>query len=375
MKTGRAWVLGVVAVLAAACGVFLPPRGCGAATPLDAIRLPQGFQIALFAGGVEGARSLALGERGTVFVGTREAGRVYALVDGDRDGVAERVVTIAQGLTMPNGVAFRDGALFVAEVSRIIRYDGIEGRLETPPSPSVVRGDFPTETHHGWKFIAFGPDGLLYVPVGAPCNICESADDRFASVTRMRPDGTGFEVFAKGVRNTVGFAWHPVTREFWFTDNGRDMLGDNFPPDELNRAPRAGMHFGFPYRHGAGSSDPEFGQRAPAVDFVPPVQALGAHVASLGMRFYTGTMFPPEYRNRIFIAEHGSWNRSSPVGYRLTTVTLDGDRAVAYEPFAEGWLRGMTAWGRPVDLLVMPDGAILVSDDRAGAVYRITWGR
>jgi glucose/arabinose dehydrogenase len=375
MRMANAGAVAGFTLLLAACGIFVPPRGCGAATPLESIRLPKGFSISLFAGEVEGARSLTLGEKGTVFVGTRDAGRVYALVDGNRDGTADRVVTIAEGLEMPNGVAFREGALYVAEVSRILRYDGIEGRLDNPPEPVVVRGDFPTKTHHGWKFIAFGPDGLLYVPVGAPCNVCESDDGRFASITRMRPDGNGFEVFARGIRNTVGFSWHPVTGDLWFTDNGRDMLGDDFPPDELNRAPRPGMHFGFPYRHGAGSSDPEFGTRAPAVDFVPPVRTLGAHVASLGMRFYTGKLFPPEYRGRVFIAEHGSWNRSSPVGYRLTTVALDGDRAVAYEPFAEGWLQGTTAWGRPVDLLVMPDGALLVSDDRAGAVYRITWGR
>ncbi len=363
----------VSVTLLASGGVFLPPRGCGQPLPLESLRLPEGFAISVFTGEVAGARSMALGARGTLFVGTRGEGRVYAVVDGDADGRAERVLTIARGLNMPNGVAFREGALFVAEVNRVLRYDRIEERLADPPEPAVVRDDLPTETHHGWKFAAFGPDGLLYVPVGAPCNVCESADPRFAAILRMRPDGTSLEIFARGVRNTVGFDWHPATRELWFTDNGRDWLGDDLPPDELNRAPRAGLHFGFPWFYGDNRPDPEFGSRAPAGDFTPPVRELGAHVASLGMRFYTGTMFPPAYRGRIFIAEHGSWNRSSPVGYRVSMVTLEGDRAVSYEPFTQGWLRGVTAWGRPVDLLVMPDGALLVSDDRAGAIYRIAW--
>ncbi len=367
------WFPGLILILVTiSCGIFLPPHGCGESLPLETLKIRDGFSVNLFADGLDGARSLALGSGGTVFIGTRQAGKVYAVVDADRDGKADRVATVARDLDTPNGVAFRDGSLYVAEVSRILRYDGIEGRLENPPKPVIVRDDLPTETHHGWKFIAFGPDGLLYVPVGAPCNACEPADERFASILRMRPDGTGLEIFARGVRNTVGFDWHPATGELWFTDNGRDWLGDDLPPDELNRAPRAGLHFGFPYRYGANRPDPDFGSRTTATDHVPPVRELGAHVASLGMRFYTGTMFPPAYRGQVFIAEHGSWNRSRPVGYRVSVMTLDGDRAVSYEPFVEGWLRGGTAWGRPVDILVMPDGALLVSDDRAGAIYRIT---
>ncbi len=232
---------------------------------------------------------------------------------------------------------------------------------------------FPGEASHGWKFIAFGPDGKLYVPVGAPCNACDPGDERFAALHRMNPDGTELEIYARGIRNTVGFDWHPETGELWFTDNGRDWLGDDAPPDELNRAPEAGMHFGFPYCHGTGIPDPEFGAGRSCAEFTPPEQELGPHVAALGMRFYDGGQFPEEYANRIFIAEHGSWNRLEPIGYRVTMVTLENGTPVSYEPFAEGWLQGRNAWGRPVDLEVAGDGSLLVSDDRANAVYRITY--
>jgi glucose/arabinose dehydrogenase len=269
----------------------------------------------------------------------------------------------------------REGALYVAEIGRILRFPDIEARLETPPEPEVVTGAYPEDRSHGWKFIAFGPDGLLYVPVGAPCNVCAPEEPIYASITRIRPEGSAPEIFARGIRNTVGFDWHPETGELWFTDNGRDWLGDDQPPDELNRAPEPGMHFGFPHCHAAGIPDPEHGGPAHPCDrFTPPVQVLGPHVAALGMRFYTGEQFPEEYRNQIFIAEHGSWNRSEPLGYRVTLVRLEGDRAVSYETFAEGWLQGGNAWGRPVDVLVMPDGALLVSDDHGGAIYRITYG-
>ena len=322
-----------------------------------------------------GARSLARGDKGTIFVGTRAQGKVYALVDADGDHRAETIHVLASGLDMPNGVAFRDGALYVAEIDRIRRFDGIEGRLASPGEPATLPKTFPDNKHHGWKFIAFGPDGLLYVPVGAPCNICSSKDETFASITRMKPDGTGWEVFAHGVRNTVGFAWHPSTRQLWFTDNGRDHLGDDAPPDELNRAPRGGMHFGYPFCHGAGIVDPELGAGRKCSEFTPPARALGPHVAALGMRFYDGTAFPETWRGRIFIAEHGSWNRSKPIGYRVMTVSLKGDEAVDYSVFAEGWLDAATGkpWGRPVDILVMPDGSLLVSDDYGDAIYRIAW--
>lgn len=342
-------------------------------TLLSKLKLPEGFSIAYYARGVDGARSLALGDQGTVFVGSRRKGKVHALVDADGDMVAEKVVLLADGLEQPNGVAFRDGALYVAEISRVLRYDDIESRLDNPPEPVVVDDTFPTEGHHGWKFIRFGPDGKLYVPVGAPCNVCERKDPIYASITRMNPDGSGREVFASGVRNTVGFDWHPETRELWFTDNGRDMMGDDLPPDELNRAPQAGMHFGFPYCHAGDIKDPKFGRKRDCSDTTPPVQKLGPHVAALGMRFYTGDMFPPEYKHRILLAEHGSWNRSTPIGYRVMQVRLDGNESVYYEPFIEGWLEGTEAWGRPVDLMHLPDGSLLLSDDMGGVVYRISY--
>ena len=342
--------------------------------PLNKIRLPDGFKISIYASDVPGARSMALGPNGTLFVGTR-VGKVYAIVDRNRNNRADEVITVARGLRMPNGVAFRGGALYVGEVSRVLRYDNIEARLSNPPTPVVVNDTFPGDRHHGWKFIRFGPDGQLYVPVGAPCNVCERSDGHYALIMRMNPDGTGLEVFARGVRNTVGFDWHPETKTLWFTDNGRDWLGDDVPPDELNHAPRKGLHFGFPYCHGGDISDPEFGEKHACEEFVPPAMKLGPHVAAIGMRFYTGTMFPDRYRNQIFIAEHGSWNRSTPIGYRVTLVRLEENRAVTYEVFAEGWLQGNAAWGRPADVLVMPDGALLVSDDRAGVIYRIVYPR
>jgi glucose/arabinose dehydrogenase len=365
-----------IAALAAGQAPSPPPQK----PSLDSIKLPPGFVIDVYASGVQNARQMALGDKGTLFVGSMQAGRVHAVVDKDGDQKADQVHTIAQGLSMPSGVAFRNGSLYVAEINRVTRYDDIESRLENPPQPMVVNDTFPADRHHGWKFIAFGPDGLLYVPIGAPCNICERDNPIYGTITRMKPDGSGREVFASGVRNSVGFDWHPGTKELWFTDNGRDALGDDVPPDELNHAPKPGLHFGFPYCHAGEIPDPEFGKR-PCADFQPPAQKLGPHVAAIGMRFYTGTMFPAEYRNQIFIAEHGSWNRSQPLGYRVSVVTLEGSKAVSYRTFAEGWLeegargRGGVGpnWGRPADVLVMPDGALLVSDDRGGTIYRISY--
>ncbi|MBI2840864.1 MAG: sorbosone dehydrogenase family protein [Acidobacteria bacterium] len=361
----------VVAVVACSCsaGNERPT------SPLDRIKLPPGFKISAYAGNVPSARSMVLSPGNTLFVGTRQEGNVYAVLDRDADGHAEEVITIAQGLDMPNGVAFREGALYVAEVNRVLRYGNIEKDLRNPRPPVVVNASFPSEHHHGWKFIRFGPDGMLYVPVGAPCNVCASDDPRYGSIMRMKPDGAGLEVFARGIRNTVGFDWNPDTKELWFTDNGRDMLGDDVPPDELNHAPKAGLHFGFPHCHGGEILDPEFGKGHTCDEFTAPAMKLGPHVASLGMRFYAGTMFPAEYRGQIFVAEHGSWNRSVPIGYRLTLVRLQNNRAVKYEVFAEGWMQSGQAWGRPVDVLVMPDGALLVSDDKAGAIYRITYSK
>lgn len=349
--------------------------GTAAASPatdkvISNVRLPPGFKLDVYADDVPFARSMVLGSKGTLFVGTRK-GIVYAV--SGTPGAAAKPTTrkIAEKLNQPNGVAFRDGALYVAEVSRVIRYDGIETLLDAVPEPKVVRDDFPRDGHHGWKYIAFGPDGKLYVPIGAPCNVCDQP--KYAAITRMNPDGSDREVFARGIRNSVGFTWHPATRELWFTDNGRDYLGDDAPPCELNVAPRPGLDFGFPYCHGKGVKDPEFGKLGECGKMTPPVQLLGTHVAPLALKFYTGTAFPERYRNLVFIAEHGSWNRSEKSGYRITTVKLDGNQAVSYEPFATGFHRGNDVYGRPVDLLLLDDGSFLVSDDQAGAIYRLSY--
>ncbi|MBT8401557.1 MAG: sorbosone dehydrogenase family protein [Rhodothermia bacterium] len=350
--------------------------GCSAqstSSQLHSISLPDGFTISVYADSVAGARSLELTESGTLFIGTRGEGSVYAVRDEDGDGEAESRYVIASGLQNPNGVAFLDGDLFVAEVSKIWRYRAIEDDLTNPPQPELVTDRFPTDRLHGWKYIAFGPDGKLYVQVGAPCNVCER-EEPYASITRMNPDGSGFEIFARGVRNTVGFTWHPETSEMWFTDNGRDMMGDDLPPDELNHAPEIGMNFGFPYVHGGDILDPEFGDGADPSNFAKPVQNLEPHVAALGLEFYTAAQFPEEYRGQVFIAEHGSWNRTEKIGYRVSLVRLDDDGiATSYEPFAEGWLQGESNWGRPVDLELAHDGSLLVSDDQGGVVYRISY--
>ncbi|MGD8811236.1 MAG: PQQ-dependent sugar dehydrogenase, partial [Thioalkalispiraceae bacterium] len=254
--------------------------------PLHKIKLPDGFRIELFAEGIVGARSMTRGANGTVFVGTRNEGNVYALVDSDQDHKVDKQYLVAEGLFMPNGVAFKDGALYVAEVNRVIRFDNIEQQLTKPPKPVVVNDAFPDETHHGWRYLRIGPDDKLYVPIGAPCNVCDDAG--FAEITRMNLDGSNRETYARGVRNTVGFDWHPQTRALWFTDNGRDLMGDDIPPDELNHAPRQGMHFGFPYCHGKSVIDPEYGSRDACQQYTPPARELGPHVAALGMRFYTG---------------------------------------------------------------------------------------
>ena len=340
----------------------------------SAIKLPAGFKIEIYASNIPNARSMAFSPSGILFVGSRNAGNVYALLDNNKDNKVDEVITIASGLDMPNGVVLKDGDLYVAEVSRIIKFENIENTFRNHPSYKIVRDDFPKDRSHGWKFIKFGPDGKLYVPIGAPCNICLREDDpRYASITRMNADGSDFEIFARGIRNTVGFDWHPVTKELWFTDNGRDMLGDNIPPDELNCAPKIGLHFGYPYLHGKNILDPEFGSKADTSLFTKPVQELGPHVAALGMEFYTGDMFPAEYKNQIFIAEHGSWNRSEKIGYRISLVRLNGNKAISYETFAEGWLKGDNVSGRPVDIEFMPDGSMLVSDDYANCIYRITY--
>jgi glucose/arabinose dehydrogenase len=337
------------------------------------IQLPPGFSIHLYAAGVPNARSMTLGSQGTVFVGSRRARKIYALLDHHGEGKADEVITVASGLTLPNGVAFHDGSLYVADVNRVLRFDDVEMRLKSPPAPVVVNSQLPGDIHHGSRVIRFGPDGWLYISVGAPCNECEPTDAHEAAILRMRPDGSDLEVFARGVRNSVGFDWQPQTQKLWFTDNGRDDMGDDVPPDKLNYAPQSGMNFGFPYCHGGDIPDPEFGRLHACSEFVAPAMKLPAHVAALGMAFYTPDMFPATYKNQIFIAEHGSWDRSIPTGDRISLVRLRDDGTATYEPFATGWQMGRLRWGRPVDTLVMPDGALLVSDDYAGAIYRIVY--
>jgi glucose/arabinose dehydrogenase len=343
---------------------------CVGAPQLDKIRLPEGFRISVYADNVPQARSLALGERGTLFVGS-SGDKVYAVPAG---GGKARV--IASGLEGPHGVAFRGGALYVAEIGRILRYDGIEQRLDSPPKPAVIVDDLPTERAHGLKPIRFGPDGMLYYAVGSPCNVCEPRPDH-GIIARLDPSSPAKrQTFATGIRNSVGFDWDPRTQELWFTDNGRDNLGDDVPSDELDHAPKAGMNFGFPYCHQGDVPDPQFGRKHACSEFTPPARKLGPHVASLGMRFYTGKRFPEEYRGAIFIAEHGSWNRSKKIGYRVSVVTREPNgKSLRYEAFAQGWLQGEQAWGRPVDVIVAPDGALLVSDDSSGVVYRIDYTR
>lgn len=354
-----------------AASLFFLSISAFAALPLDQLKLPPEFSVEVYADHVEDARSLALGPDGTVYVGSLRAGNVYALPDRNHDGRADEVIVLARGLNGPNGVDVHDGALYVAENQRIIRFPDIAQRLRNPPKPEVVYDKLPTETHHGWRYARFGPDGKLYVSIGAPCNVCERNPDRYALIERLNADGSGLDVFARGIRNSVGFDWQPQTHTLWFTDNGRDLLGDDVPPDELNHASRPGLHFGFPFCHGGDVPDPEFGKQRRCAEFTAPAVKLAPHAAALGMRFYTAQQFPAHYRNGIFIAEHGSWNRTDPIGYRVTFVPFVNGEPSGYEVFAQGWLQSGRAWGRPVDVLVMPDGALLVSDDKAGVVYRI----
>ncbi len=347
------------------CLLVLPAR---ADVDLGDIRLPPGFSIEVYAE-VPNARSLAPGRDGVVFVSNRRADSVYAVVPGP--GGRNRVIEIDDDLSTPNGIAYRDGDLYVAEISRVLVYRDIDKRLNNPPQPEVLDIDLPSRSHHGWRYIGFGPDGKLYISIGAPCNVCD--EEGFAEIIRLNVDGSARETVARGVRNSVGFTWHPETGELWFTDNGRDMMGDDIPACELNRLSETGQHFGFPYCHAGDVPDPKFGEGRSCSDYVPPVQKLGPHVAPLGVAFYTGDMFPEAYRGQVFIAEHGSWNRSKKIGYRITLVRLDGNEAVSYETFAEGWLDGQETRGRPVDLLVMPDGSLLVSDDYDDKLYRIRY--
>ena len=338
--------------------------------PIGNLKLPPGFKAEIWVDGLKEARSLALGTKGTVFVGNRLRDEVLAVVD---KGGHREVKVIAKGLAAPNGVVFDNGTLYVAERERIIRFDDIENHLDNPPAPQVVIDSLPQQPSHFWKFLALGPDGFLYFNQGAPFNI-GLPNYIQATILRVNPKTHVLEIYARGVRQSVGMAFHPVTHQLWFTDNGRDWMGDDMPSDKLNHATAMGQNFGYPFCHQGDTPDPQFGKYWSCAEFVPPALKLGAHVASLGMRFYTGKMFPAEYRNNIVIAEHGSWNRNKKSGYNISRVVLSPQgKVVKYEPFASGFLQGDNFWGRPVDVLVMPDGALLVSDDWNGVIYRISY--
>jgi len=338
------------------------------------LHTPPGFTISLYASDLPNVRSLALGDNGVVFAGSGVSGKVYALQDKDNDGRAETRDVIADGLTMPNGVAFKEGALYVAEISRIVRFDEIQQHLKNPPKPVTVYDKLPTDRHHGWKYLRVGPDGKLYTAVGAPCNICEPDKPIYASLVRVNTDGSDFEIIARGIRNTVGFDWQPGTGALFFSDNGRDYLGDDLPPEELNRWSQVGEHFGYPYCHGGEVIDPEYGNGKHCADYTPPAWKFKAHIAPLGIRFYRGAQFPARYHNQLFVAQHGSWNRSEPDGYRVALVRFKDGKAISDEVFIDGWLtKDQDVLGRPVDILTLPDGSLLISDDYLGVIYKVQY--
>ncbi len=338
------------------------------------LHVPAGFTLSIFADNLPNARSLALGDNGTVFVGTGTEGSVYAVQDSNGDGMADKRFVIASGLYMPNGVAYKDDSLFVAEVNRIIRFDHITQLLTNPPKPVIIYDQFPSNQHHGWKYLRFGPDHKLYTSVGSPCNVCEPEKPIYGSLVRLNTDGSGFEILANGIRSSVGFDWQPETGALFFTDNGRDYLGDDLPPDELNQWTAAGEHFGFPYCHGGYIPDPELAEDKKCSQFTAPVWKFRAHMAPLGLRFYRGKQFPAEFKNQLLVAEHGSWNRSEPQGYRVALIKLKLGKPVSEQVFIDGWLiKDGTVLGRPVDILEMPDGSLLISDDKLGVIYKVEY--
>lgn len=372
-RAAAALVVATLAALSGLAGV----SGAAAADatsadrlPLAKMKLPPGFKLEVFASSVPDARSLREGDQGTVFVSSRSAGKVYAIVE--KDG-KRQVKTIAGKLDMPNGIAFHKGSLYVATMTTIMRYDDIENRLDKPPAPVTIYDKLPDKRAHGWRYIAIGPDDKLYVGIGAPCNICLPPPG-FAQIRRMKLDGSDVEVVAAGVRNTVGFDFDPKDDSLWFTDNGRDWMGDDQPDDELDHVTQAGTQdFGFPYCHQGTLPDPEFGRGRNCADFAQPVWLLGPHAAGLGMRFYEGSMFPQKYRGAIFIARHGPWNRSQKFAADVVVAFPDAKGGISkMEPFLSGLVENNAFLGRPVDVLVRKDGSLLVSDDFNGAVYRIS---
>ena len=329
------------------------------------------FRLSVLTDEVPGARQMAETQSGLLLVGSLRPGKLYAVLP-DAEGEAE-VVTFAQGLTVPSGLALIGEDLYVGALDRVLRYRAIETTFRDNPQPEIVTDSLPDKRHHGWKYLSVGTDGFLYVPVGAPCNICESDDPRFASILRMDPMTGKTTIYAAGVRNSVGMAWHPDTGELWFSDNGRDLLGDDVPAEEINRVTRAGDHYGYPYIHAGDILDPQFGRGYDPAEYVPPEIMIQAHSAALGLAFYTGAQFPESYRNALFIAEHGSWNRSSKVGYRVSVVRFGAAGGPVYEPFLDLWLKDDEVSGRPNDVLVSRDGSLLISDDKVGAIYRMTY--
>ena len=344
------------------------------AASAENIQVPEGFEVKVFSDQVPNARSMALGDGGIIYVGSRTEGKVYALKDSNKDGTADQVYILARDLNLPNGVAYLDGSLYVAEVPRLIRFNGITSRLDNPPPFEIVYDWFPTKLHHGSKYLRVGPDRMLYLPIGAPCNVCREEKEIFATIVRISPDGDDLEIVARGVRNSVGFDWHPQSAAMFFSDNGRDWMGDDLPPDELNQLSKNDLHFGFPFCHGDRYLDPEFGIDDSCTNYTPPTWLFAAHSAPLGIRFYTGDQFPEEYKNQLFVAQHGSWNRSKPQGYRIVLVKFKNFIPVSSKVFAKGWLDASNVVrGRPVDILQLPDGSLLVSDDKSGAIYRISY--
>ncbi|RZN13661.1 sorbosone dehydrogenase [Bradyrhizobium sp. Leo121] len=340
--------------------------------PLAKLKVPAGFNVEVYAAGMANARSLAQSDKGTVFVGSRLVDKVYAIVN--KDG-KRQVKVIASGLYRPNGVAFKDGTLYIAELSKVSKIEKIDDVIDSPPKPTVIYDNLPKDEAHGWKFIAIGPDNKLYVPVGQPGNNVLH-DDAHGQIRRINLDGSGAEVYAVGVRNTVGFDWNPETKHLYFTDNGRDWLSETVPEDELNRVTKAGEDFGAPFCYQGNIIDQELGWGKSCSDYTPPVGLMGPHTAALGMRFYTGNMFPKTYKNAIFVARHGSWNKSKKEGGDVVVVKLDKDGKVkSVEPFLTGFLEDNKYVGRPVDVMQLKDGSLLVSDDWNGAVYRISYGK
>ena len=331
---------------------------------LSSLKAAQGYSVSLLASDLPKARHMVMGAKGTLFVGSM-AGNVYALT---LDGTAVKQKRIVlKGLTDPSGVAFKNGTLFVADRTRIVRFNNIEDNLDNPGAPVMVIDGLPDKARHDAHAMGFGPDGKLYVAVGAPCDTCEAINDEYGVIVRVNPDGSGKEVVARGIRNSVGFDWHPQSKELWFTDNGQDGLGLNAPNDELNRVTKLGEHFGFPYCHDRDITDPEFGKKRACSEFTPPAHGLEPHVAALGMRFDPAAGATD---TSMLIARHGS-HPPTRVGYDVVRVFGKTNEPLRMEPFLTGFLQGMRYWGRPVDVLMMADGAVLVSDDLNGAIYRV----